>query len=222
MKDRIILTVAALVVCSIGGYMIGQNYASHQECTQALVAEKLETKRYREEAEALNNKIKELQNDIAYRELVDEMSEELDAILYNSLPLDEELQQYTYEQCVDNNCDDYYEMVLAIMWQESNFNAAAVSPTDDYGLMQINKVNHKWLSAELGITDFLDAKQNIKAGVHLLSKLVGKYKDPHAVLMAYNLGEGGAAAKWRQGIYNTSYSLSVMRKTDMVKENSYI
>lgn len=211
MKDRFILTIAILFVCSIGSYMIGQNNASHQECTQKLVAEKLKADEYRKEVKRLEEEIEYLQPDF-----------EESCVIYDSLPLSNELQQYTYEQCVAVSCEDYYEMVLAIMWQESNFNPAALSQTNDYGLMQINKVNHGWLSAELGITDFLDAKQNIRAGVHLLSKLVGKYKDPHAILMAYNLGEGGAASKWRQGVYHTDYSLSVMLKRDKVKENSYI
>ncbi len=89
---------------------------------------------------------------------------------------------------------------------ESNFTASAVSPTNDYGLMQINQVNHDELTQILGVTDFLDPYQNIRAGCFTLRKLFEKYQDPNLVLMAYNLGETGAANLWKQGVYSTSYT----------------
>lgn len=142
--------------------------------------------------------------------------------IYDVLPINEDLQIYTYKQCVDNDCEDYYELVLAIMWHESNFDPAAISITDDYGIMQINQINHSSLSKALGVTNFLDAKQNIKAGVYLLSNLLHKYGTESAALMAYNLGESGAAALWKTGIYSTSYSNSVLEKKEKIKNNIYI
>lgn len=121
------------------------------------------------------------------------------------IPLDTELQRYTYDLCVEYDVEEYYPLMLAVMWHESNFNEKVVSKTNDYGLMQINKINHKWLSEKLGITDFLDAKQNIKAGVYMLSTYLLKYKDIDKALMAYNLGEAGARRYWKAGKYTTKY-----------------
>lgn len=119
-------------------------------------------------------------------------------------PLDSDLQEFTYYLCKGYNID--FPLVMALMSCESNFTASAVSPTNDYGLMQINQVNHDELNRILGVTDFLDPYQNIRAGCFTLRKLFEKYQDPNLVLMAYNLGETGAANLWKQGVYSTSYT----------------
>ena len=119
-------------------------------------------------------------------------------------PLDSDLQEFTYYLCKGYNID--FPLVMALMSCESNFTASAVSPTNDYGLMQINQVNHDELNRILGVTDFLDPYQNIRAGCFTLRKLFEKYQNPNLVLMAYNLGETGAANLWKQGVYSTSYT----------------
>lgn len=106
------------------------------------------------------------------------------AIPVYDIPLSVELQEYTYQRCealglVAPGID--YPTVLALMGKESEYSADAVSATGDYGLMQINTVNHDWLREELGITDFLDAKQSIDAGTEMLARLSAKYSDPHKV-----------------------------------------
>lgn len=130
------------------------------------------------------------------------------------IPLDEELQEYLYETCEEYNVD--YNLALAVMWQESEFNPKLISRTNDYGLMQINVCNHKWLSNILNIVDFLDPKQNIEAGIYMLSMLKEKYEDEHKVLMAYNYGEGGAKACWISGIVTSRYSLQVHQRKDII------
>ena len=70
------------------------------------------------------------------------------------IPLSEELQVFTFNLCEEYGAD--YEMVLAIMDKESDYTASAISKCSDYGIMQINKINHKWLTEELEVTDFLD------------------------------------------------------------------
>jgi len=93
---------------------------------------------------------------------------------------------------------------------ESNFQPNAVSSTQDYGLMQINQINHKYLTETIGVTDFLDPYQNIRAGIFTLKKLFEKYHDTDMVLMAYNMGENGASRLWEQGIYETSYTQDIL------------
>lgn len=135
--------------------------------------------------------------------------------IYN-IPLDEELQEYTFYLCKENNLD--YEMVLAMMDQESDYREKVISKTNDYGIMQINQVNHEWLEDELGIDDFLDAEQNILAGIRILAELTEKYEDPHRVLMAYNCGETGAKRLWKQGKTTSEYSRSIMARAEELRE----
>ena len=45
----------------------------------------------------------------------------------------------------------------------------------------------------------------------ILRKLFEKYETPAKVLMAYNMGEGGASYLWRQGIFEINYSKSVFQ-----------
>jgi soluble lytic murein transglycosylase-like protein len=134
------------------------------------------------------------------------------------IPLEDRLQEYTFSLCEENGLD--YELVLAVMEKESHYNEAAISKTDDYGLMQINEANHEWLEDKLGISDFLDAKQNIRAGIYILSWLTGKYEDPNKVLMAYNNGENGAKKLWQEGITSSKYSRAVIARADELREEA--
>lgn len=140
---------------------------------------------------------------------------------YYDIPLSKELQLYTYTRCVDYGIPEHYELVLAMMWQESNYTPDLVSATDDYGITQINACNHEWLSDLLGTTDFLDVCQNIDAGTYIISKMLLKYGDEHKALMAYNMGENGAALNWDAGIYTSSYSRGVVAKREAIEANNY-
>lgn len=134
------------------------------------------------------------------------------AVRIYDIPLTEELQTFTFYLCEDYGAD--YEMVLALMDRESDYTASAISKTNDYGIMQINRINHEWLTEELGITDFLDPEQNIRCGVYMLAELGEKYEDPHRVLMAYNMGERGAREYAAKGHTSSSYSRYIMEQRD--------
>lgn len=101
-------------------------------------------------------------------------------------------------------------LAVAMAEQESRFNPDAVSSTNDYGIMQINKINHGWLR-QRGI-DPMTHTGNIEAGCLMISEAVRKYADYNLALMAYNCGDGGANKLWKQGIYSTAYSRSVMAR----------
>ena len=132
------------------------------------------------------------------------------------VPMDEELQEYVHH--LSKGYDVEFSFVMAVIEHESSFRTDIISRTNDYGLMQINKVNHKWLNENLGITDFLDPYQNTRAGVHMLNDLFQKYEEPAKVLMAYNMGEAGAKKLWNQGIYETSYSRSIMKQAEIYQQ----
>ncbi len=135
--------------------------------------------------------------------------------IYN-IPLDDALQRHTYNLCVDYEVEEYYPLVLAVMWRESEFVPTIISKTNDYGLMQINKINHLWLSDKLEITDFLDEEQNIHAGVFMLSLYLHKYEDIDKALMAYNMGENGAKKRWAAGIYTTNYTRTTRERLELI------
>lgn len=183
---------------------------------------------------AVSNKTEQLQTVVEEKEVLQREIERLELVVENGvffqgtnewqpeevpfydIPLSQDLQLYTYTKCADLGIDGYYEFVLAMMWQESNFRPDLISKTNDYGLMQINKCNHEWLSKELGITDFLDPYQSIDAGTHIIASLLMKYEDPHKALMAYNFGEAGARGHWNRGTYTSSYSRAISEKQEEI------
>lgn len=125
------------------------------------------------------------------------------------VPLDSDVQEFIYYLSKGYNMD--FTFVMAIIQQESGYQPDAVSNTDDYGLMQINKVNHGYITDEIGVTNYLDPYENVRAGMFILRKLFEKYETPEKVLMAYNLGESGAKALWDKGVFETNYSKYVQR-----------
>lgn len=128
---------------------------------------------------------------------------------YFNVPLESSVQNYIFELCEKEGIE--LTLIFAMIQNESNFNANIISRTNDYGLMQINKINHQWLSETYNITDFLDPYQNILCGVKIISKYVHKYDgDLNRALMAYNLGETGAKRAWQNGIYSTAYSQRIL------------
>lgn len=124
------------------------------------------------------------------------------------VPMDKETQEFIYYLSYEYNIE--FPFVMALISHESSFKSNTISTTGDYGLMQINKINHEWLSETLGVTNYLDQHENIRAGMFVLRKLFEKYEDPAKVLMAYNMGEGGASRLWESGIYETEYSKKIM------------
>ena len=131
--------------------------------------------------------------------------------------LDPETQEFTFNLCKSYELD--FSFIMAMMDIESGYDPKLISTTHDYGLMQINKCNHERLSQELGVTDFLDAKQNIIAGCFVVRSLFNEYETPEKVLMAYNMGEGGARSLWGSGVYSTSYVRKVLEKQREILEN---
>ena len=133
--------------------------------------------------------------------------------------LPEELQEYTYYICQHSGIE--FELAMAVMFTESDFDPEAVSGTGDYGLMQINEIALLELSDKLGITDITDPYQNIRGGVYLLGGYAAKYDEPARVLMAYNMGDYGSSTLWEQGVHSTSYTEKVLAKYNEYKEATH-
>lgn len=138
---------------------------------------------------------------------------------FYDIPLSDELQQYTWNVCTYYELQDYYTMFLAMMWQESDYRPGLVSKTNDYGIMQINKSNHKRLKKQLGITDFLDAPQCITAGITMMKEIIidEEVTDIHTALMCYNMGSTKALRKVKNGTTSTKYSRGVVDKQEQIE-----
>lgn len=126
-----------------------------------------------------------------------------------NVPMDEDLQEFIFYLSQAYEMD--FTFVMALIQRESSYNPDVISASNDYGLMQINEINHPYLQEQLGITDFTEPYGNVRAGMFILRKLFEKYETPEKVLMAYNMGETGASRLWEQGIFEINYSKSVLQ-----------
>ena len=139
-----------------------------------------------------------------------------DVFLFD-VPLSDSLQRYIYEICADENVP--VTLVMAMIEYESGFDPEAVSPTDDYGLMQINAVNHEWLKEEYRCADMMNPYQNVFCGISIISSYIDKYGELDKALMAYNMGNYGAQKAWKNGVTSIAYSeeiLSLMKEYEEV------
>lgn len=137
------------------------------------------------------------------------------------IPLSDSLQRYIYEICADEGVP--VTLALAMIEHESWFNPEVISSTDDYGLMQINAINHEWLEEKYRVADFLNPYQNAFCGITIIGSYIEKYGDYGKALMAYNMGDYGAQKSWENGVTSSSYSttiLDLMQKYEEVLHNA--
>ena len=216
--------ITCLVVSA--GIITSSAYAFNQYYTKRVQALQSDIDKLNQQVTELTTRNQELstalqQSNDKLRLFVDDTEVRAAEPTYYDIPLSKDLQLYTYNKCVEYGVPEHYELVLAMMWQESNYTADLISSTDDYGIMQINSCNHSWLVDLLGPTNFLDASDNINAGVYVISKLLIKYGDEHKALMAYNMGEHGASLNWQAGNYTSNYSRGVVAKREAIEANNY-
>lgn len=108
------------------------------------------------------------------------------------IPLSADLQKYISELSKKYSID--YELIIALLKVESNFNASLVSSTNDYGIAQINQVNHSTIKKNVKSNwDWSNPYDSVLACVYLLDSIRGdKNMSNERMLLAYNMGEGGA------------------------------
>ncbi len=141
-----------------------------------------------------------------------------EAAVYYDIPLNQEHQDYIIAKCKEKDID--VELVLAVMKVESNYNFDIISRTNDYGVMQVNKINHKWLKKELNINDFLSFYDNTNAGIHILSQYKWCESETQ-MLMCYNMGVSGAKRLWKKGVYETTYTKKVLQAKKEIGDKKY-
>lgn len=130
------------------------------------------------------------------------------------VPLDAELQTYIAETCGRYGVD--VPLVLAIIGQESNYNAHAVGDSgNSLGLMQIQPRWHQGRMDRLGMDDLLDPHQNVTVGIDLLAELIEHGGEKWAI-MAYNAGAVAADNYMAIGV-TTDYAAGVMKLREEIE-----
>lgn len=127
------------------------------------------------------------------------------------VPLAFELQDVLRTQCEIWGCP--YPLALAVIQVESGFQVDAVGAVGEVGLMQLNPGPrgryHKALQEATG-KDPETAEGNLAGGCYLLGGYLAEHGSEDKALMAYNMGEAGAARKWAEGVESTAYVEKVM------------
>lgn len=142
-----------------------------------------------------------------------------DTYLREDIPLSYELQAALYGVCQDYEIS--FELMLALIEQETQFTNVKGDGGKAYGFCQIWPIWHGDRMEELGVTDLMDPESNFRVACHYLRELFDEYGDTHKVLMAYNAGPSGAAKMWSEGIMTSSYSRAVMERMEAWNDGRY-
>lgn len=149
-------------------------------------------------------------------------------VMDNAEYVDEEPETYTVdiidgyltEESIYSICKyvgDIYDvspyLLQAVAWSESRYRVEATSYCDAKGLCQIMEIWHEERMERLGVTDIYDPYSNVLVCADLISEL-RDYEhgyDMTYVLMAYNMGPGGAREAYEAGSIS-DYAVTVLNK----------
>lgn len=109
-----------------------------------------------------------------------------------------------YEEFIAGHSDNYGlepQLLAAVIYQESKFDASARSSSGAVGLMQLLPETGQGITDRTGgdewrPEDLLEPELNIRYGSWYLRHLLDKYGDEELALAAYNAGQG-AVDGWR-------------------------
>lgn len=109
-----------------------------------------------------------------------------------------------YEEIVRGHADNYGlepELLAAVIYQESKFDAGAVSESGAVGLMQLLPATAQGIADRTGGSgwktgDLLNPELNVRYGSWYLRHLLDKYGDEKLALAAYNAGQANVD-RWR-------------------------
>ena len=132
--------------------------------------------------------------------------------LSNVIPMEYDLQAILRAAC--DQYDVPYALALGVIQVESGFDRDALGRVGEVGMMQLNPgpggAYHAALEAETGF-DPTTPEGNLVCGTYMLGCALGKHGgDKTAALMAYNMGEAGAARARKNGVTGTMYTAAVL------------
>ena len=110
-----------------------------------------------------------------------------------------------YEEIVVGHAENYDlepHLVAAVIYQESKFDADAVSASGAVGLMQLLPATAQGIADRTGGTgwherDLVNPELNVRYGSWYLRHLLDKYQDEELALAAYNAGQANVD-RWRK------------------------
>ena len=102
------------------------------------------------------------------------------------IPFDEETQLLLHRLCKDLGVP--YELVLAVIWRETNFENVMGDNGASAGYMQVQEQHHSDRMERHGVTDLMDPYGNFLVGCDYLAELIEKDRGLEWALMAYNGG----------------------------------
>lgn len=124
--------------------------------------------------------------------------------------LDQETQWAIYNECGGDGGLFCTAMAIANLETGGTFQTDAVGDNgDSIGLFQVNTRWHEDRMERLGVTDLTDPTQCAAVAIDYLKELSDRYgfePESEALLMAYNMGPGGASNAIEAGITSTDYS----------------
>lgn len=121
-------------------------------------------------------------------------NEKIESALYENgyfrsdVPLDCETQAFLHAACEEAGIT--YELALAVIRKETEFQNVMGDNGNSYGYMQIQPRWHEDRMERLGVTDLTDPYSNFRVGCDFLAELLSKYTLEEA-LTAYNSGKPG-------------------------------
>lgn len=121
-------------------------------------------------------------------------NEKIESALYENgyfrsdVPLDGDTQALLHSACEEAGIT--YELALAVIRKETEFQNVMGDNGNSYGYMQIQPRWHEDRMERLGVTDLTDPYSNFCVGCDFLSELLSKYTLEEA-LTAYNSGKPG-------------------------------
>lgn len=114
------------------------------------------------------------------------IEEAAEMMLFESVPLDAELQILAQELCKEYHVG--FAFFLAMCESESSFNPEASGDGNkSKGLMQINRPNWERYGLDASMVS-----DNLEIGIRMMGELIEKYQEFDAVVMAYKGGEAKA------------------------------
>lgn len=102
------------------------------------------------------------------------------------IPLDADTQRLLYHACDEMGIG--YELALAVIRQETNFQNITGDNGNSIGYMQIQPRWHGDRMTKLGVTDLADPEGNFRVGCDYLAEMLGQGRGIEWALMAYNGG----------------------------------
>lgn len=137
--------------------------------------------------------------------------------------LDEQLQDFIYEQTTKNDID--YEMFIALIKTESNFDPKLVyhntNGTTDHGLVQMNSANIERLSAKLNLdkVDVYNPYHSVLLGIEELKESREYWEDTYSgekldqvMFMSFNMGNYGMKKFIRKNGFMDSRYMKKIKK----------